>query len=86
MPEKKTYEKISKVEEKKEIENEEKKEVEDEKKNKGFAMSEPAPREEEVEVDVSKRYEELVDSEKEATAPSSLMFEKEGENLYGRNS
>ena len=49
-------------------------------------MSEPAPREEEVEVDVSKRYEELVDSEKEATAPSSLMFEKEGENLYGRNS
>ena len=50
-------------------------------------MSEPAPREEEEVVDVSKRYDELIDSG--ATAISSdMMFKKEGENinLYGRNS
>ena len=48
-------------------------------------MSEPAPREEQEVVDVSKRYDELVDSG--ATAISSdMMFKKEGENLYGRNS
>jgi len=50
-------------------------------------MSEPAPREEEVVVDASKRYEELVDSEAKEPTSSKMMFGKEGENnLYGRNS
>jgi hypothetical protein len=81
VPETKKYE--PKVEDKKEVKIEEQKE--EDKKNKGFAMSEPAPREEEEVVDVSKRYDELVDSG--ATAISSdMMFKKEGENLYGRNS
>jgi len=66
-----------KVEEKKEEEKEEN-------KNKGFTISEPAPREEEV-VDVQERYDQLVDSG--ATAISSdMMFKKESEGVYGRNS
>jgi hypothetical protein len=52
-------------------------------------MSTPAPREKSPEplpeVDASKRYEELVESEN-TTESSSMKFKNVNDNLYGRNS
>ena len=67
----------------------EEKKAEEEHASKGFAMSTPAPREKSPEplpeVDASKLYEELVESEN-TTESSSMKFKNVNDNLYGRNS